>query len=81
MARATRSPRLSLPGLPAGDARDNVFAFAEDTHGDVWGVGRFGLQLLTGASPRRFRKTDGLRDDFVASIAPARRWIASRRVP
>jgi ligand-binding sensor domain-containing protein/tRNA A-37 threonylcarbamoyl transferase component Bud32 len=58
------------PSAPAGaPARDNVLAFAEDGRHVVWGVGKYGLQRLTGPAPRRFRKSDGLRDDFVASVA------------
>jgi ligand-binding sensor domain-containing protein len=61
--------RVLLDGAPDGAEHDDVFAFAEDARHDVWGVSRYGLQRLTGASPRRFRKSDGLRDDFVSSIA------------
>ena len=55
-------------GLPGGPARDSVFAFAESAQGELFGVGRGGLQRLTGGAPRRFTRTDGLKDDFVASI-------------
>jgi len=54
--------------LPGGPPRDSVFAFAENAQGELFAVGRGGLQRLTGETPRRFTKADGLKDDFVASI-------------
>lgn len=62
--RPVRVPR-------ADDDRDTVYGFAEDRHGTVWAVGRYGLQRLTGPAPRRFRQGDGLLADFLASIVPA----------
>jgi diguanylate cyclase (GGDEF)-like protein len=55
-------------GLPGAPPRDGVYAFAENGHGELFAVGRGGIQRLTGEEPRRFTKTDGLKDDFVASI-------------
>ncbi len=52
-----------------GDAPDNVRAFAEDPAGTLYAASRQGILRLTGTSPRRFTTRDGLRDDFLSSIA------------
>ena len=65
--RYGRRPAL-LIGLTASAIAYGVFAFAENGHGELFAVGRGGLQRLTGEAPRRFTKADGLKDDFVASI-------------
>lgn len=57
--------------LPGWDDRDSVYGFAEDRAGTVWAVGRYGLQRLTGAHPRRFRAADGLASDFLSSVVAA----------
>jgi diguanylate cyclase (GGDEF)-like protein len=62
--RPVRVPR-------ADDDRDGIYGFAEDRHGTVWAVGRYGLQRLTGPAPRRFRQGNGLLADFLGSIVPA----------
>jgi diguanylate cyclase (GGDEF)-like protein len=69
--------------LPGGPPRDGVYAFAEDGHGDLFAAGRGGLQRLTGESPRRFTKADGLEDDFIASIAygPYDSFVVGYREP
>ncbi len=53
---------------PEGEDPDSVYGFAEDSQGAVWAAGRFGVERLTGAEPRRWRKKDGLQADFLASI-------------
>jgi diguanylate cyclase (GGDEF)-like protein len=55
--------------LPGGDPLDSVYSFAEDSSGALWCAGRSGLQRLTGPYPRRFGKRDGLREDFLSSVA------------
>jgi diguanylate cyclase (GGDEF)-like protein len=60
--------------LPGGDDRDSIYGFAElpESPGTaVWAVGRYGLVRLTGPTPRRFRRADGLLSDFLSSVAPA----------
>ena len=52
---------------PGGEDPDSVFGIAGDATGDLYVVGRFGLQVL-GWAPRRYRRADGLRSDFLASI-------------
>ncbi|HYX20298.1 MAG TPA: diguanylate cyclase [Thermoanaerobaculia bacterium] len=48
---------------------DGVRAFAEDPSGTLWAASRQGLLRLTGPSPRRFTTRDGLREDFLSSLA------------
>jgi diguanylate cyclase (GGDEF)-like protein len=55
-------------GLPGGPPRDSVYGFAEGATGELFAVGRGGIQRLTGEAPRRFTTADGLKDDFVSSI-------------
>jgi diguanylate cyclase (GGDEF)-like protein len=57
--------------LPGWDERDSVYGFAEDRAGILYAVGRYGLQRLTGPSPRRFRQADGLLSDFLAAVTAA----------
>jgi diguanylate cyclase (GGDEF)-like protein len=54
--------------LPGGGETDGVYAFAENGHGELFAVGRVGLQRLTGQSPRRFTSRDGFGKDFLSSI-------------
>jgi diguanylate cyclase (GGDEF)-like protein len=54
--------------LAGGPPRDGVYAFAEGGDGELFAVGRGGIQRLTGETPRRFTTADGLKDDFIASI-------------
>ena len=56
-------------GLPGGPPRDGVYAFAENGQGELFAAGSGGIQRLNGDAPRRFTTADGLKDDFVASIA------------
>ncbi len=65
----TGTEKLERVIVPGGDEPDSVYAFAEDVHGDVYAAGRYGLQRLTGPNARRYRKKDGLKADFIASIA------------
>jgi diguanylate cyclase (GGDEF)-like protein len=52
-----------------GDRPDGVRAFAEDPSGTLYAASRQGILRLTGASPRFFTTRDGLREDFLSSIA------------
>src|SRR5262249_45854363 len=51
------------------EAPDGVRAFAEARSGTLWAASRQGLLRLTGPSPRRFTTKDGLREDFLSSLA------------
>ena len=53
----------------AGDKPDQVRAFAEDPAGTLYATSRVGLLRLTGPSPRRFSTRDGLKEDFISSLA------------
>jgi diguanylate cyclase (GGDEF)-like protein len=70
--------------LPAGSASerlervrigkekpDGVRGFAEDSSGTLYAASRQGLLRLTGPSPRHFTHKDGLKKDFLSSIASA----------
>jgi diguanylate cyclase (GGDEF)-like protein len=57
--------KVSSP--PGGEEPDSIFGIADDASGGLFAVGRFGLQAF-GPSPRRYRKADGLKSDFLASI-------------
>ena len=48
---------------------DGVRGFAEDPSGVLYAASKQGILRLTGPSPRKFTRTDGLREDFVSSIA------------
>jgi diguanylate cyclase (GGDEF)-like protein len=48
---------------------DGVRGFAEDPRGVLWAVSKQGLLRLTGDAPRKFTHLDGLRQDFLSSIA------------
>jgi diguanylate cyclase (GGDEF)-like protein len=48
---------------------DGVRGFAEDPSGTLYAASKQGLLRLTGAAPRKFTRADGLREDFVSSIA------------
>ncbi len=48
---------------------DGVRGFAEDPRGELWAASKQGLLRLTGGAPRKFTQQDGLRQDFVSSIA------------
>jgi diguanylate cyclase (GGDEF)-like protein len=52
-----------------GEKVDNVRAFAEDPAGTLYAASRQGLLRLTGPSPRKFTSRDGLRQDFISSLA------------
>ncbi|MFY9551565.1 MAG: two-component regulator propeller domain-containing protein, partial [Thermoanaerobaculia bacterium] len=50
---------------------DGVRGFAEDPSGVLYAASKQGLLRLTGPRPRRFTRQDGLREDFLSSIALA----------
>ena len=50
---------------------DGVRGFAEDPEGVLWAASKQGLLRLTGSAPRKFTHLDGLRQDFLSSIAIA----------
>lgn len=62
---STRLERVSL----AKERPDGVRGFAEDAQGVLWAASRQGLLRLTGGAPRKFTHADGLRQDFLSSIA------------
>ena len=51
-----------------GEEPDSIFGIARDSAGTLVAVGRFGIQVF-GSVPRRYRRADGLKSDFLASIA------------
>ena len=51
------------------DRPDGVRAFAEDPSGTLFAASRQGILRITGPSPRRFSTRDGLREDFLSSLA------------
>jgi diguanylate cyclase (GGDEF)-like protein len=53
------------------DKPDGVRGFAEDPSGTLYAASRQGILRLTGPEPRKFTRLDGLREDFVSSIAVA----------
>ncbi|HVQ54044.1 MAG TPA: diguanylate cyclase [Thermoanaerobaculia bacterium] len=48
---------------------DNVRGFAEDPAGTLYAASKQGILRLTGPSPRKFTREDGLREDYLSSIA------------
>ena len=48
---------------------DNVRGFAEDPAGTLYAASKQGILRLTGPSPRKFTRADGLKEDFLSSIA------------
>ena len=62
---ADRFQRVSL----GREKPDGVRGFAEDPSGILYAASKQGILRLTGPSPRKFTRTDGLREDFVSSIA------------
>ena len=62
---AARLERVSV----GKEKPDGVRGFAEDSHGVLWAVSKQGLLRLTGDAPRKFTHLDGLRQDFLSSIA------------
>ncbi len=48
---------------------DGVRGFAEDPSGILYAASKQGILRLTGPSPRKFTRKDGLHEDFVSSIA------------
>jgi diguanylate cyclase (GGDEF)-like protein len=66
-SRAERLERVSI----GRDKPDNVRGFAEDPSGILYAASKQGILRVNGPSPRRFTIRDGLREDFVSSIAIA----------
>ena len=66
LARRSARARLDRPR----QAR-RVRAFAEDPAGIVYAASKQGILRVNGPAPRRFTVRDGLREDFVSSIAIA----------
>lgn len=62
---ADRFQRVSL----GREKPDGVRGFAEDPSGILYAASKQGILRLTGPSPRKFTRTDGLKEDFVSSIA------------
>ena len=60
----------SSSGFRSGREKpDGVRGFAEDPSGVLYAASKQGILRLTGPAPRKFTRTDGLREDFVSSIA------------
>jgi len=51
------------------DKPDGVRGFAEDPSGVLFAASKQGVLRLTGPSPRKFTRQDGLKEDWVSSIA------------
>ena len=66
----SRSDRLERVVI-GRDKPDNVRAFAEDPAGILYAASKQGILRVNGPAPRRFTVRDGLREDFVSSIAIA----------
>jgi diguanylate cyclase (GGDEF)-like protein len=64
-AGADRLERVSV----GRDQPDGVRGFAEDPSGVLYAASKQGVLRLTGPSPRRFTRQDGLKEDWVSSIA------------
>lgn len=81
-----RFERVAVPrgdgGTATGDAPPELFFdLLEDRDGVLWAAGRYGLARLAGGAWRRLSTADGLRDDFLLSLAvdPAGvLWLAYR---
>ena len=59
-----------LEAVSLGKERpDGVRGFAEDSQGVLYAASKQGLLRLTGGAPRKFTRLDGLRQDFLSSIA------------
>jgi len=66
------SSSTRLERIAVGKERpDGVRGFAEDARGVLWAASKQGLLRLTGGAPRKFTHLDGLRQDFLSSIASA----------
>ncbi len=48
---------------------DNIRGFAEDPSGTLYAASKQGILRVNGPSPRKFTVRDGLKEDFVSSIA------------
>jgi diguanylate cyclase (GGDEF)-like protein len=59
-----RFERISL----GSEKPDGVRGFAEDPSGTLYAASKQGILRLTGPSPRKFDRRDGLLEDFVSSI-------------
>jgi diguanylate cyclase (GGDEF)-like protein len=66
----SRSDRLEQVSI-GRDKPDNVRGFAEDPAGILYAASKQGILRVNGPAPRRFTVRDGLREDFVSSIAVA----------
>ena len=66
----SRSDRLERVSI-GRDKPDNVRGFAEDPEGILYAASKQGVLRVNGPAPRRFTTRDGLREDFVSSIAIA----------
>jgi diguanylate cyclase (GGDEF)-like protein len=64
-ASGSRLERVAL----GKEKPDGVRGFAEDAQGVLWAASKQGLLRLTGPAPRKFTHIDGLRQDFLSSIA------------
>ena len=65
LARNASFEKVASP--PNGEEPDSVYGIAGEGSGTIFAVGRFGLQVF-GPAPRRYRKADGLKSDFLASL-------------
>jgi diguanylate cyclase (GGDEF)-like protein len=68
LAAGAGSARLERVGV-GREKPDGVRGFAEDPSGTLYAASKQGLLRLTGPGARRFTRRDGLREDFVSSIA------------
>ena len=53
------------------ESPDGVRSFAEDREGSLYAASRQGILRLTGAAPRRWTRREGLKEDFISSVARA----------
>jgi len=68
LPRGSSSTRLERVSV-GKEKPDGVRGFAEDPRGLLWCASKQGLLRLTGDAPRKFTHLDGLRQDFLSSIA------------
>jgi len=82
---SVRFERVPVPGARAGAGGPTppelFFDLVEDRDGVLWAAGRYGLARLERGVWRRLTVADGLRDDFLLSLAiggDGRLWLAYR---
>jgi diguanylate cyclase (GGDEF)-like protein len=64
--------RFTRAEIPKGGAQETFRDLCLDAAGRLWAAGDQGLAILDGGRWHRFTKADGLRDDNVTFLSPAR---------